>query len=112
MSLSQHSEPLLSESEKFEDEHVDTETLQVSLRPRKWSSTRIASFACILLSLALLFLVGTSAWVAKPQKDAQPVLDESAAAWLSHATRATGDTYLLGVGKADITGYALCWRFF
>ena len=33
------------------------------------------------------------------------------AEWLAHATRAAGDQYLLGVGKADITGYVNCLEF-
>ncbi|KAH8601598.1 Neutral/alkaline nonlysosomal ceramidase [Bisporella sp. PMI_857] len=93
---SQHSEPLLSEDEKFDNEIPDLP------RRSKWSKKGMACVASVVLMAALFLVVGTTAWVAKTP-DVTPMSDKPAEEWLAR-TRATGDTYLLGVGKADITG--------
>ena len=112
MSLSQHSEPLLAE-EKFEDVYTDEEKLE-NLTDRtqlpaqsKWSRKGMGFIVSMLL-IATLFLVAiTSAWVASTRPESEKVAKVSSAEeFLSQAARAAGDTYLIGVGKADITGYA------
>jgi len=114
MSLSQQSEHLLPE-EKFEDIYTDEEKLenqaeQMQLPPQsKWGSKGVGFIVSMFLVAALFLVAVTSAWVASTKPEAQKVAKASSAEdFLSQAARAAGDTYLIGVGKADITGYAKC----
>jgi len=114
MSSSQHSEPLLSE-EKFEDIYTDEEKLELQdtrtqlSTHSKWSRKGMAMIVSLLLVAALFLVAGTSAWVASTKPEAPKVTEASSPEqFLTQAARAAGDTYLIGVGKADITGYVTC----
>jgi hypothetical protein len=60
-----------------------------------------------LLFLLSFTIVATSARALTRQTPVtESSVEDEDAKWLrEHLTRATGDTYLIGVGKADITGY-------
>lgn len=62
--------------------------------------------SALLLTVALFVLGGIKLASKEPVPEAAPAVAEEHSEWLAKATRATGDQYLLGVGKADITGYA------
>ena len=81
------------------DEHV-----KVSSSNPKLHNNVFLGFATCLVSLALILLVVGLVTIRTIQAhDESPVFDDSQ--WLhSHETRAQGDKYLIGVGKADITG--------
>ncbi|RDL31399.1 Uncharacterized protein BP5553_09608 [Venustampulla echinocandica] len=68
---------------------------------------RSNAFLATLLSVLFLTLVlaglGTAALWTPSTSATEPRVDDSEA-FREHLTRATGDQYLLGVGKADITG--------
>lgn len=86
--------------EKSEDEELDA-----PVRNSRWGKKAAAWFiSTVVLTILLLLVVGIGAvtkTVPSPV-DNSPFEDPE---WLAHATRATGDSYLIGVGKADITGY-------
>jgi len=93
--------------EKTEDER------QPEVRPHNsgWSKQSVAFIVSILLLASFIFAYGATEFTGRSSKRpaVQPVMGE--AEWLAHATRAAGDQYLLGVGKADITGYVNCLEF-
>jgi hypothetical protein len=60
-------------------------------------------FLSLLLSLLFLTSLFGSAIALSPARRVADELDKDAEAMIARAT--TGDQYLLGVGKADITGY-------
>ena len=69
----------------------------------------MAMIVSLLLVAALFLVAGTSAWVASTKPEAPKVTEASSPEqFLTQAARAAGDTYLIGVGKADITGYVTC----
>lgn len=60
--------------------------------------------AALLLTIALLISVVAITRASKFKVSLNAVVDETE--WLrSYRTRASGDEYLIGVGKADITGH-------
>jgi neutral ceramidase len=82
--------------EKLEVEHLDP--LPKSSR---WSKL---SWACIFLLSFLtsfVFVVGVAKLLSRPI----PPSKLGDLEWLVHTTRDADGQYLLGVGKADITGY-------
>jgi len=87
------------------EEKLDSGEPEVPVKgPRR--NKPLLAFIVSLVSLASLpfFLGAFKAWttVAKTQSTV-----DNPEALLAHAARATGDQYLLGVGKADITGYEI-----
>ena len=72
---------------------------------RKWSKTRIAlSFSLLVLLSAIIALTTQASTRQIPT--AKTSFEDEGDEWLrEHLTRATGSTYLIGVGKADITGF-------
>jgi hypothetical protein len=92
-STQQYSE--LPVEEKSEDE------ILALAKVSKWSKKAIALVASMLLLGSLLLVIGASTFFAKDTVvETEEISPEE---WL--AARATGDQYLLGVGKADMTGY-------
>lgn len=57
----------------------------------------------------ILFLVASFNYTAKPAvaKSWSPHANPAPSGWEDIVAKATGDEYLIGVGKADITGYFL-----
>jgi neutral ceramidase len=75
----------------------------------KWSTALTACVFSVLFLVSFTIIAGNAGSV-KAQAAKVPV---DGSQWLhSHTARATGDEYLLGVGKADITGYAHNRRVF
>jgi hypothetical protein len=66
----------------------------------------LLAFTISLVSLvSLLVVLGTvKAWTTLTNTES---IMDNPETLLAYATRATGDQYLLGVGKADITGYEI-----
>lgn len=63
------------------------------------------TIVCFLSFLVFTFVAATIRTLTRQTPIAKPSFDDENTEWLrEHLTRATGDTYLLGVGKADITG--------
>jgi neutral ceramidase len=83
--------------EKLEDEELET-----PVRTSRWGKKADAWGISTAVLAILLLVVGIGAFTRKVPVDNSPFEDQE---WLAHATRATGDSYLIGVGKADITGY-------
>jgi len=80
------------------------------LAPRKsrWSKMIVALVASLLLvSLIILGISVVRTGETIIEGSVSEPTEADHAEWLAHAvkSRATGDQYLLGVGKADITGY-------
>jgi neutral ceramidase len=71
----------------------------------KWSKRATLWVLSMLAFASLLLVIGTGALSGRTPVYESPVEESD---WLAHATRAAGDQYLLGVGKADITGYVNC----
>ena len=103
MTSSQHYQALQVDEK---DEYQSTSPPKTP-KTRKWSKTRIA-LAFSLLFLASLAIVAATAQAFKQNQHSQvsdPPFDDEAAEMLrEHLARTSGSTYLLGVGKADITG--------
>lgn len=81
----------------MEDEERDAPTI-ISKRGK---NVALWVFSMSIVTM-LLLVVGIGALAHRTQRIA-PLVGNSE--WLAHSTRAEGDLYLLGVGKADITGY-------
>ena len=110
MSFPQHSEPLLSD-DSFGDVYTEEEKLENQTygapipAQSKWSRKGLAFVVSLLLVAAMFLVAGTSAWASSSKPEVQKVAAASSAEeFISQAARAVGDTYLIGVGKADITG--------
>jgi neutral ceramidase len=103
MPSSQHYQVLPLE-EKLEDEQPRNPP-----HTPKWRKTRLAvAFSFFFLLSFTLVAVTARALTRHPPASETSIQDEEEAAesWVKdHLTRASGDTYLIGVGKADITGY-------
>ncbi len=67
------------------------------------SSSRRALLSLLFSLLFLTSLLGRATALAPARRVADLELDKDVEAMITRAT--TGDQYLLGVGKADITGY-------
>lgn len=82
-------------------EKLEVEYLDPLPKSSRWSKL---SWACIFLLsflVSLVFVVGVAKLLSRPIPPSQLGDLE----WLVHTTRAADGQYLLGVGKADITGY-------
>ncbi|KAG0650469.1 Neutral ceramidase 2 [Hyphodiscus hymeniophilus] len=86
------------------EEKVDDDQSNPPPPSRQWSKTRIALLLSLLLLLSTIVAIATQALTLEtPAVD--DLIDDEGTEWLrEHLTRATGDKYLIGVGKADITG--------
>lgn len=83
---------------------------------RKWSKTRQAFVFSLLFLLSLTLVTVTARALTRPTPVSETSIkeqDKAAESMLKeHLTRASGDTYLIGVGKADITGYMTNCRLY
>jgi hypothetical protein len=90
-------EPLPAE----EKQAVDQEDTSITVKSSGWSRITIASIITLVSFVSLLaFLVTTKAWTPSVAEESVETPDELH----DYLARATGDQYLLGVGKGDITG--------
>jgi len=96
-------------TQRYSELPVEENDGKVPTKPQqRWSKKLVAMVATLVLLISLLAVVGSAAFTHSKEnfqeQQQQEELDQ--AEWLAQATRATtGDQYLLGVGKADITGY-------
>lgn len=88
------------------DEKLVDEPAELTPTSSRWSKKAIAFGASALLLSVSLLVFGGSKLMVKNTTDIETPVGEDQSEWLANAARATGDQYLLGVGKADITGYA------
>ena len=87
------------------EEKLDSEEPGVPVKPPRRNPTLVAFTISLVFLVSLVVVLGTvKAWTALT--DTESIMDNPEAL-LAHAARATGDQYLLGVGKADITGYEI-----
>ena len=87
------------------EEKQDEDPLNNPPPTRTWSKTRIAVGFSLLLLLSAIIAATTQA-LTRYIPAAEESIEEDGTEWLrEHLTRTTGDKYLLGVGKADITGF-------
>jgi neutral ceramidase len=90
--------------EKLEDEQPST-----TPQTPKWSKARMALVCSLLFLVSFALVAATARALTRHAQVTETSIedeDEAAESWLKeHLTRASGDTYLIGVGKADITGY-------
>lgn len=86
------------------DEKPQDEPVASPPKSSVWSKKIYTFLVTMLLLSAVFFAMGRCSIKEKTQTVLEPVTEssEEATEWL--AARATGDEYLLGVGKADITG--------
>lgn len=91
------------------EEKQELEELHQSIaKARRKRVLSIFTFVLIVLS-ALAFVGYSTTWKGNSSVEV-PVVEEQAPNekdFVEHATRAVGDRYLLGVGRADITGYVI-----
>lgn len=98
----------------FEDKKHGHEPLRCHTPQRKPSRAKktlavLALFLAAVSALVLTNRVTSAYWhqVQRQQDDTQQQhRQDSAQGFIKHVKRVAGDRYLLGVGKADITGYA------
>lgn len=80
---------------------VDPEATSAPVESSRWSKLSIASIiSSITLLSVLAYFVTAKTW--SPPLLEEPV--ENSEEFHDYLARATGDQYLLGVGKGDITG--------
>ena len=88
------------------EDKLDGVELEIPARTSRWSKKVVVGgiLAAILVTVLLVVSLGSMGREEPIQTttNSSPLEDPD---WLAHATKATGDTYLIGVGKADITGY-------
>ena len=84
------------------DEKPEEEQLAAPVKGSRWTKKTAAWVISVLVLASVVIFAGAGAWTKKTPVEQTPVEEPE---WLAHATRAAGDQYLLGVGKADITGY-------
>lgn len=105
MSPSQHYQALPVE-EKLDDGQQPSSLAQTS----RWSRTRTALVFSILFLLSFTIIAAAASSLTRHSNSPNSATAESAfndddAAWVKdHLNRATDGTFLIGVGKADITG--------
>lgn len=93
------------------EEKLDEEQPSSSPHIRKWSKTRVAIVFLLSFLVSFTIVAATTRSLTRHTPTAEPSINDEDTEWLrEHLTRATGDTYLLGVGKADITGFVDCSR--
>jgi hypothetical protein len=98
----------------FEDEKHGHEPLQCHTPQRNPSRAKktlviVALFLAAVSAVVLTNRATSPYWhqVQRQQDDTQQQhRQDTAQGFIKHVKRAAGDRYLLGVGKADITGYA------
>jgi hypothetical protein len=79
----------------------------------KWTRTRMVLVLSLLFLVSFTFVAATARVFTRqsPNTQSTDVVEPVSEEWLrEHLTRATGDTYTIGVGKADITGYVYVLR--
>lgn len=87
-------------AEEKPDEDREGSTGETARWGRKSTAWAISA---VLLTSLLVLLIGIGGLVMRKPPQVVPS-EKSSGEWLAHASRAAGDQYLLGVGKADITG--------
>ena len=93
--------PLHQYSELPGEEKLEGERHQSLPKSRKWSPLSLLLLIPLLFVASLVFVVGIAKFISQPIPPSQI----GSSRWLAHEARQTNAQYLLGVGKADITGY-------
>jgi hypothetical protein len=93
--------PLHQYSELPGEEKLEGEKHQSLPKSRKWSPLSLLLLIPLLFVASLVFVVGLAKIISQPIPPSQI----GSSRWLAHEARQTDAQYLLGVGKADITGY-------
>lgn len=87
------------------EEKLDDEQLVVPPQISRWSKTRIAFVFSLLFLVSFTIVAATARALTRYSPIFESSVEDEDPQWLrEHLTRTTGDTYLIGVGKADITG--------
>ena len=87
-----------------EEKLVDQEDTSFKIKSSRWSKKYIVLIVTFVSLFALLpLLVRAKVWTTSVMEE--PV--ENSKKLNDYLARASGDQYLLGVGKGDITGYVL-----
>lgn len=91
------------------EEKLEDDQPRNPLHTPKWTKTRLAVAFSLLFLLSFTLVAATARALTQhlpaPETSIQEE-DKVTESWVKdHLTRASGDTYLIGVGKADITGY-------
>jgi hypothetical protein len=91
------------------EEKVEHEALDTPTQRSRWSNkvTVLVASMLLIISLLVLGLATSKVTEAETKLVIEPVTEADHSEWVAAemGSRATGDEYLLGVGKADITGY-------
>ena len=88
------------------EEKLDGDQPSNQPQTRKWSKTRIGLVLSLLVLVSFAIFGVTTRTLTRQTPAVKTPIEDPDTEWLrEHLTRATGDTYLIGVGKADITGY-------
>jgi hypothetical protein len=100
----------MSSSQQYQalpvEEKLDGDQSSNQPQTRKWSKTRIGLIFSLLLLVSFAIVGATTRTLTRQTPAVKTSIEDPDSEWLrEHLTRATGDTYLIGVGKADITGY-------
>lgn len=83
------------------EEQLEIELSETPLKRPAWRRIALLIFTPLLVVASLLLVLGIA-----NAASGRPVLAQlTETPWFSHATRAPDGQFLLGVGKADITGY-------
>lgn len=93
----------LPAEEKQEEDDLQSPT---TLQAPKWSKKARVGIISVFILVLLMLLIGIGELAIKSEPEELPLKgSESDEEVFEKKIRATGDQYLLGVGKADITGY-------
>jgi hypothetical protein len=91
-------------SELLVEEKQDEGQADSMVNDSRWGRKATTwTISMVALAFLLLLGLGIGTLVSRTPSEKFPAEDANAE-WLAHASRASGDQYLLGVGKADITG--------
>lgn len=97
------------------EEKLDEEQPSNPSPTSKWTKSRIAFVFSFLFLVSFTFVAATARVLMLYSSTTQSadVIEPESEQWLrEHLTRATGDTYTIGVGKADITGYVVLLKIY
>jgi neutral ceramidase len=89
------------------EEKVDDEQRNISRRSSRASALVLGLGSFIILSSLVIFFLGFAKIDTVRNAASDDFANAGSESSHEYETRATGDPYLLGVGKADITGYEM-----
>lgn len=92
--------------EKVEDDQDSS--LPPTAAKTNWKKTCIALAICLIGFASLIAFFDTKGSAQdSPEYATEEIAEDDSASYLFEAARATGQQYLVGVGKADITGFVV-----